>query len=61
MKFLRIILNAMLGLLREISDQNAYARHLKAHHVAAFRHRMAPILRRALQSQIPEREVLLKP
>lgn len=35
MKFLRIILNAMLGLLREISDQNAYARHLKAHHVAA--------------------------
>jgi len=31
MKLLRIILD----ILREISDQNAYARHLEAHHTIA--------------------------
>ena len=34
MKLLRAFLQLALGLLRELSDENAYRRYLMAHHLA---------------------------
>ena len=49
----------LLGLLREIGDENAYARHLKAHGREHSGDRMAPFQRRAFSRKVLAGEVLL--